>query len=215
MRGVGWPYAAPPSSSAAARSKKSTARSRSRCGGAGGIVEGYFAGVDAADASLKPAQPIPPYPIDLGNIVNGKVTLTNVTLTECLRFAFKINNDNQIVGPDWMQSRDALFDIVAKAPPETTRDTARLMMLNFLMERFQLKLHHEQRELPYLALVVDKRGSKLRGASDTADAAAITAPAGPTMFDAVEEQLGLKLETRKGPMDVIVIDHAGKTPIAN
>jgi len=50
-------------------------------------------------ASLKPVQPSPPYPVDLGNTLHGKVTLTNVTLTECLRFAFKINNDGQIAGP--------------------------------------------------------------------------------------------------------------------
>lgn len=30
---------------------------------------------------------------------------------------------------------------------------------------------------------------------------------GPTLFTALEEQLGLKLESQKGPVDVIVIDH--------
>jgi uncharacterized protein (TIGR03435 family) len=33
---------------------------------------------------------------------------------------------------------------------------------------------------------------------------------GLTMFDAVDKQLGLKLEARKLPMPVIVIDHAEK-----
>jgi uncharacterized protein (TIGR03435 family) len=32
-------------------------------------------------------------------------------------------------------------------------------------------------------------------------------PAGPSIFSAVQEQLGLKLEKRKAPVDVIVIDH--------
>jgi uncharacterized protein (TIGR03435 family) len=38
---------------------------------------------------------------------------------------------------------------------------------------------------------------------------------GPTIFSAVESQLGLKLEHRKGPLDVMVIDHAEKVPVGN
>jgi uncharacterized protein (TIGR03435 family) len=37
---------------------------------------------------------------------------------------------------------------------------------------------------------------------------------GPTVFEAVERQLGLKLEARKGPVEVLVIDHVEK-PSAN
>ena len=32
-------------------------------------------------------------------------------------------------------------------------------------------------------------------------------PNGPSLFTAIEEQLGLKLESSKGPVDVLVIDH--------
>jgi uncharacterized protein (TIGR03435 family) len=37
---------------------------------------------------------------------------------------------------------------------------------------------------------------------------------GPSIFTALEELLGLKAEARKGPVDVIVIDHIGQ-PSAN
>ncbi len=37
----------------------------------------------------------------------------------------------------------------------------------------------------------------------------------PDIFQAVEEQLGLHLESRKSPIDVIAIDHADQVPIAN
>lgn len=51
-------------------------------------------------------------------------------------------------------------------------------------------------------------------ASASADGAAESEP-GPTIFEAIQQQLGLKLESRKGPIDILVIDHAEKTPIEN
>jgi uncharacterized protein (TIGR03435 family) len=225
-------------------------------------------------ASLKPAPPPSgQITVDLGNSSHGRLTLTNVTLSECLRFAFKIHTDDQIVGPEWIKDHHVLFNIVAQAPPDTSRDRLREMALTLLTERFQLKLHHETRELRHLALVVDKGGLKMHETNDQAPAGAEVVRPGrivyrhvsgqmlavlltrftqepildmtnlkgqydvdlqwmpdnpnasvpadapdtstPSLFAAVREQLGLKLEARKGPLDVVVVDHAERTPIGN
>ena len=49
-----------------------------------------------------------------------------------------------------------------------------------------------------IAFVPDQPG---RGSADVT---------GPTFLEALEEQLGLKLETQKGPVEVLVIDHVEK-----
>jgi len=55
---------------------------------------------------------------------------------------------------------------------------------------------------------------RLRTATERNTGAEAAEPA-PTIFAAVQEQLGLKLERSTSPMDVLVIDHAEKTPTEN
>ena len=76
-------------------------------------------------------------------------------------------NFHQIVIPARADSGDR-FDIVANVPPGATKDQALVMLQNFLIERFHLKLHRETRILPHYELSVSSSGFKLKPYADGA-----------------------------------------------
>jgi uncharacterized protein (TIGR03435 family) len=61
--------------------------------------------------------------------------------------------------------------------------------------------------------VIDATG--LKGEYDIDLKYATDIDAGPTVFEAIQTQLGLRLESRKGAIDVLVVDHVEKTPLGN
>jgi uncharacterized protein (TIGR03435 family) len=52
--------------------------------------------------------------------------------------------------------------------------------------------------------------SQPRGPKESAEPLPVDDGAGPTIFTALQEQLGLKLEPRKGPVEILVIDRVEK-----
>jgi uncharacterized protein (TIGR03435 family) len=48
-----------------------------------------------------------------------------------------------------------------------------------------------------------------------APAGALADPSGPTLLTAIQEQLGLRLDARKMPIEVLIVDHAEKLPAEN
>jgi uncharacterized protein (TIGR03435 family) len=201
--------------------------------------------------------------INLGRIQNGRLTLTNASLSDCLNFAYGIVADPQLAGPDWIKSKAIRFDVVAEAPPDTPRERMLLMLQGLLAERLKVAVHHESRELAYLALVQGKNGSKMRKAqpnpappkgpmiagSIVTNGMSMQTLAlllsrfqremvldqtgldglfeiklewspnqntdGPALPTALQEQLGLRLESHKGPVDVLVVDSAVQIPADN
>lgn len=124
----------------------------------------------------------PSSPDALNSNINGRpngMTTENIPLDELIKFAYNLNTgtDDQIIGePKWLHS--AKFDIVAKYDdatgaaiskmnPDDRASTMRLMFQALLADRFHLKIHHETRPLPVLALTVASSGPKLSSPADT------------------------------------------------
>jgi uncharacterized protein (TIGR03435 family) len=68
---------------------------------------------------------------------------------------------------------------------------------------FTLEFAPEMRNMPGMPMMAGPGGSVPEGES------------APSLFTAVQEQLGLKLEPRKAALDLIVVDRLEKTPTEN
>ena len=92
----------------------------------------------------------------------GRITYTRMTLVSILQIAWDVQQD-QILGPAWITEPGGTnsYTIVATMPPDTTKQQFQLMLQNLLVERFQIKLHHETRNVPGYELVVAAGGPKL------------------------------------------------------
>jgi uncharacterized protein (TIGR03435 family) len=122
-----------------------------------------FASVDRVDFS-KFGDQLPYNEIE--NVTGDEVTLRNVTLTECLRIAYGLSSSAEIDGPDWIRSRQFLYDIHAMFPQHTTLEQVQTMMQTLLAERFHLVLQKEQRSVPHYELAVAEGGSKMQRVND-------------------------------------------------
>jgi uncharacterized protein (TIGR03435 family) len=94
----------------------------------------------------------------------GRITYRQVSLIQLLMKAWDVEY-YRIDGPAWLKSTAHeldLYDITATLQPGTTRQQFQLMLQNLLVERFQIKLHHETRTLPGYELVVAPGGPKLK-----------------------------------------------------
>jgi uncharacterized protein (TIGR03435 family) len=200
-------------------------------------------------------------------------TTHNTYLRWLIQWAYGVQANQIVGGPGWMDMDryDVVGEIKGTGAP-TDREW-RVAVQNLLADRFQLKFHHEIKEMPAYALTIARGGAKLtksdpqknpvprimfggagghtmngtgrdvtlkdfmgevqRLALDrpVVDRTGITGTydielaftredsnslgmrqlpdsAAPNLFTALEQQLGLKLEGVKAPVDVLVIDRA-------
>ncbi len=121
-------------------------------------------------ASIKASQAITPAMITSGKLHVGmsvdaaRVDLGYMSLAELIPIAFKVK-PYQVSGPEWMKAQR--FDILAKMPEGATREQVPEMLQALLDERFQLKIHRENREYAVYGLMVAKGGSKLKESTDS------------------------------------------------
>jgi uncharacterized protein (TIGR03435 family) len=205
----------------------------------------------------------------------------NTNMNDLVAFAYGLHSKQIVGAPDWFGTD--LFDIdgIPDVPGQPSLHQMELMVQKLLPDRFQLKFHHEQRELSVYIITVAPGGPKMakttagpndvsgfgfRGLGDlivrnmsmaefatwmqsgvmdrpvvdhtgltdkydftlkwTPDESQfaqfrgtngpIPPPAGdnpnapPSLYTAVQEQIGLKIEAGKAMDDVIVIDHVEK-----
>jgi len=214
------------------------------------------------------------------SLQGGKVDLQNATLHTLITLGWNLTNDKIVGIPDFAETDR--YDLRAQPPAgvDASIDSLRAMLKALLIERFQMKVHDEDRPVNVFALVQAKpklnkadpanrsdcqnvastsatllrsiacqnttmeqfaaalkrmaggyfsqnaviNATNLEGAWDmtlnfspagAVQAAGDTPNGAISIFEALDKQLGLKLETQKHPMPVLVIDHIEKKPTDN
>ncbi len=113
-------------------------------------------------ATIKPAAPGAP-----GRMLRlagpGQISIKNFTLKDIIQWAYGPGNLTINGGPRWMdsQSPNDSFDIEAKGLADATPAQLREMTRNLLADRYKMKVHTEQKEVPAYALVPTRSDHKL------------------------------------------------------
>ena len=132
---------------------------------------------------------------------SGRIAYRLTPLKFITQRAYKVQ-DLEVLGPDWLSSER--FDIEAKIPDGDSNADLPGMLQTLLTERFNLSFHNETRDLTGFVLTVGPSGAKLDAAKS------------PNEYSmAISKQLGMKLEAKKVPVKMIVIDHIDKVPEYN
>jgi uncharacterized protein (TIGR03435 family) len=104
------------------------------------------------------------FPLGPGDVYvpnGGNFRARNLLLPTYIFFAYKITPSQEqfIISqlPKWATTDR--FDITAKVEGNPTKDQMRLMMQALLADRFRLTAHHEIRQVPVFAVLVDQPGS--------------------------------------------------------
>jgi uncharacterized protein (TIGR03435 family) len=123
-------------------------------------------------ASVKRSGDLPRVPRVSGRMAGGpgtndpgRITYTQVRLVQVLMKAWGIANGSQISAPSWvLDSATDLYTISATMPRDTSMEKFQVMLQNLLLERFQMKVHSETKNVDGYELPVAPGGPKLKKA---------------------------------------------------
>lgn len=111
-------------------------------------------------ATIKPSDPAKC--CARGWSMNGRRFFTmNMNLKYLIQWAWGLQAKQVVGGPPWID--DARFDINGEIDGDGTPNERqwKIAVQKLLIERFQLQIHHEKREMPAFVLVVANGGPKL------------------------------------------------------
>jgi len=232
---------------------------------------------EVADVHTSPYRAIPF--MDGGNLRGDRYVLRQATMVNLIATAYGVDANNVQGGPAWLETDR--FDVIAKAPPTTSKEALKLMLQSLLADRFKLVTHNGSAPIPALVLSAGKGPPKMKQAEDSGEGSCqyqepppnaapgslrpvefschhITVEAftrnlhnwtgrtdsvvdatglkgswdfdikwtpqpllqragadGISIFDAVDKQLGLKLERQTAPRPVLIVDSVNQKPTAN
>ena len=113
--------------------------------------------------------PFTKYPfMDGGDLSGDRYILRQATMTQIIAAAYHLDSDMVQGGPSWLDWDH--FDIEAKAPPKTSKETIRLMLQSLLAQRFHLVVHNGTAPMPAYVLTAPGGKSKLKESEGTGDA---------------------------------------------
>jgi uncharacterized protein (TIGR03435 family) len=237
------------------------------------------AAFEIADVHASPPRRFPF--MDGGALRGDRYIVHQATMVDLIAAAYGLDPSNVQGGPIWLETDR--FDIIAKAPPTTSKDDLKLMLQSLLADRFKLVIHTGSAPMPAYVLSVGKGKPKLKEADDSGkpdcqfqdppkDVPPVTAPYiafschnttmetfakdlhewaggyltnpvvdstglkgawdfdikwtgrgqlskagadGISIFDAVDKQLGLKLDLQTAPRPVLIVDSVNQKPTPN
>jgi len=106
-------------------------------------------------ASIRPAQPLSAQKTPrLGLRMDGsQARISSYALRDYVAMAYR-TKAKRVLGPEWIET--VFFDVNATIPSGYKAEQIPEMLQSLLTERFQMKLHREQRELPAYVLSLGK-----------------------------------------------------------